>query len=379
MRDTVASIGGKLQRFVASKDKSTYVDKFLRRGRLAVGMRPRVPTYTDRVDAERARFRNELDVNALPGIFHYWSHTHLRSLFTGFGVDHPDDWFARHLFEAAQADAVRPHCFASIGAGNCDTEVRVAQRLLALGLDDFTIECLDLSAEMLQRGRVLADAAGVAHCLRFTVADLNDWQPVRLYCGIMANQSLHHIVNLEQLFTTVQLALAYDGMFVVSDIIGRNGHLRWPEALAAVHAFWRELTPAQRYNQQLQRHEALYENWDCSTEGFEGVRAQDILPLLLARFHFHRYIGFGNVIDPFVDRAFGHNLDPGSAVDRAFIDRVHAFDEAGFANGSLTPTHLFAVLTSRVLPGALHARGLTPQASVRDPDAAPRLDPVPSR
>src|SRR5688500_964645 len=35
----------------------------------------------------------------------------------------------------------------------------------------------------------------------------------------------------------------------------------------------------------LKRHEELYENGDCNTEGFVGVRAQDILPLLLARFN----------------------------------------------------------------------------------------------
>ena len=42
---------------------------------------------------------------------------------------------------------------------------------------------------------------------------------------------------------------------------------------------------------------------------FEGIRAQDILPLLVERFTFDEFIGFGNVIDPFVDRSFGPNFD----------------------------------------------------------------------
>jgi hypothetical protein len=51
--------------------------------------------------------------------------------------------------------------------------------------------------------------------------------------------------------------------------------------------------------------------------------------------------------DPFVDRSFGHNFDVDDEWDRAFIDEVHARDEAGFAQGTLTPTHMFAVLDSK--------------------------------
>jgi hypothetical protein len=36
--------------------------------------------------------------------------------------------------------------------------------------------------------------------------------------------------RLEHLFDAVSTALGEDGRFVIYDIIGRNGHLRWPEA-----------------------------------------------------------------------------------------------------------------------------------------------------
>ncbi len=67
-------------------------------------------------------------------------------------------------------------------------------------------------------------------------------------------------------------------MFVTNDMIGRNGHQRWPEALEIVNQYWHELPEAYRYNKLLSRYEPEYMNWDCSTEGFEGIRAQDILP-----------------------------------------------------------------------------------------------------
>ena len=74
--------------------------------------------------------------------------------------------------------------------------------------------------------------------------------------------------------------------------------MRWPEALAIVHELWKELPDRYKYNHQLKRLEIEYENWDCSRQGgFEGVRAQEILPLLLKKFHFDLFVGFGNVIE----------------------------------------------------------------------------------
>ena len=53
------------------------------------------------------------------------------------------------------------------------------------------------------------------------------------------------------------------------------------------------------------------------------------------------------------------------SADRGFIDRVHAFDEAAFRKGELTPTHMMAVLTPEACEKAVYARGLGPEESVR--------------
>ena len=55
-----------------------------------------------------------------------------------------------------------------------------------------------------------------------------------------------------------------DGRFITSDMIGRNGHQRWPEALAIVQEFWRELPKAYRYNLLCRATRTQYLNWDCS-------------------------------------------------------------------------------------------------------------------
>ena len=180
--------------------------------------------------------------------------------------------------------------------------------------------------------------------LRFIQGDLNEWNPETEYDAAFANQTLHHVVNLEGLFGQVKRSLRPNGLFIISDMIGRNGHQRWPEALDIVREFWRMLPPSYRFNRRFGYYDDLYEDWDCSVEGFEGVRAQDILPLLLDHFHFHLFIPFGNLIDPFIDRSFGQNFDAGAPWDRAFIDRVHYRDDLEIARGNLKPTHMLAVI-----------------------------------
>lgn len=159
--------------------------------------------------------------------------------------------------------------------------------------------------------------------------------------------------------------MADGAWFVTSARIGRNGHQRWPEALAEVHRCWRELPASHRWNHHLRRSEQAFTDWDSARIGDDGVRAQDVLPELLRRFSLPLFLGYGNVIDPFVGTAFGPNFAPGNAWDRGFVETVHERDEELLANGTLTPTHMYAVMAREAEPVRCHARGLAPEQCVR--------------
>lgn len=322
--------------------------------------------YERRVAAELAFFEDMAQVHALPGIFHYWSHTHLLPRFAAHGYLHPVDFFARE-FERQRARLGRPLRAISVGAGNGEIELDIARLLRQRGIDGVQIECLDINPAMLARCREAAAAAGLGELLQPVQGDFNAWNPQGHYDIVMANQSLHHVLQLEALFDAVARAIGSEGVFLVSDIIGRNGHLHWPEALEQIEALWRELPEAKKRNHLLKRVETEFIDWDCSIEGFEGVRAQDILPLLLQRFQFELFVPWGNVIDPFIDRAFGHNYDPENADDRAFIDRVHALDDAGIQQGRWTPVHMIAVMQLAPVEHPRRWQGLEPAACVRAP------------
>ena len=144
--------------------------------------------------------------------------------------------------------------------------------------------------------------------------------------------------------------------------------MRWPEALEMVHEFWLQMPEAYRYNLLLNRAEPLYENWDCSHEGFEGIRAQDVLPLLTRYFKFELFLGFGNVVDIFIDRCFGHHFSADREWDRIFIDRVHARDEQAIASGIITPTHMIAVMSNEEPRTRHYWKGMAPDRFIRVPD-----------
>ena len=323
--------------------------------------------YQERMNSEIGVYKDQENIHELPGIFHYWSNKYLRPMLEEYGVSGPDDFFAKYLLESSIRQGGDTASFVSIGAGNCDTEIRVAGLLKEKGLEKFEIECLEINPHSLERGRQQAEQDGVSDHIVFVEGDFNDWKAKKKYTAVMANQSLHHVVNLEGLFSEVSVALDGGGLFVVSDLIGRNGHQRWPEALEEVHRFWRQLPETHTYNHQLKRYEKLYVNWDCSTEGFEGIRAQDILPLLLSRFQFELFIGFSNIIDIFIDRGFGHNFSVEREWDREFIDKVHAFDEEAICAGRITPTHMMAVLSNEGAEHPEYSRGIRPGSSVRPP------------
>lgn len=325
--------------------------------------------YAARVKSELQDFAQCAKVHDLPDIFHYWSNKHLAPpKFHPHGITDPEQFFFLYASKFHERFPDQHMRMVSIGSGNCDMEARMAKRLVEAGICNFSLECMDINTAMLERGRVHAATLGVGDYIKPLESDFNRWTPEGRYDLVLANQCLHHVLELEHLFAAISKCLNPEGYFVTSDMIGRNGHQRWPEALSLVQEFWQELPQAYRYNQSAKRHEPEYINHDYAKESFEGIRAQDILPLLIKNFQFELFLPFANLIMVFIDRPFGHNFDAKSDWDRDFIDRVHARDEQGMLSGELKPTQMLAVLRTVPVSTTLTDPRLTPEFCVRQPD-----------
>jgi hypothetical protein len=152
-------------------------------------------------------------------------------------------------------------------------------------------------------------------------------------------------------------------------MIGRNGHMRWPETRAIVDYFWRQMPERFKYHHQLRRFESPdFMDWDCAVEGFEGIRAQDILPLLIQRFGFTHFAAWGGVTDTFLDRGFGHNFSHTDPEHLAFVDRLEAVNTAMHDIGFVKPTQMFAVMVLDRNAACVSHRGMTPHKALRIPN-----------
>lgn len=319
-------------------------------------------SYEQRIREQVAQYAETIDMHALPDIFHVWSNEFLAPAIRDvFGHADINETYGEAIEAGAPKGRAR---VLSIGCGDGLVEIDVAKRLTGRGYTDFEIVCADVSPILLGRLSEYSREAGLQKHVRPIEADLNDIAIDGTWSTIMANHSLHHIEGLERLFDYSRDRLRPGGVFATCDMIGRNGHQRWPEAAGFVRAFWPLLKPEQRYHAQLQRYDAEWKDHDCSTEGFEGIRAQDILPLLLDRFHPARFVAAGGFIDPFVDRGYGHGFNAKAEADVALIRAIATMNDTALDAGLITPTWMLAWFTKEA-GGARHFRKRTARRSVR--------------
>lgn len=323
--------------------------------------------YNARVEAQIRQYEFVDNMHELPPSFHHFSVHHIAPRVREvFGVSSLPEMFVAGLIRDCPKDARLR--FLSIGSGDAWLEIEVAQKILAAGFRSFVIECAEISPVMNARASARVASLGLAEHVQLRQVDINTWVPQGWYDGAMAHHSLHHVVELEHVFLNLRRVLRPEANFCVADVIGRNGHMRWPEVLEYVNSIWAFLPPEKKLNHQMKRLEEEFVNWDCSKEGFEGIRAQDILPLMLGFFRFRSFTAWGGLIEVFFDRGFGWNFDPADPRDRAFSDFVARLNDDLIEAGRIRPTQMLAYLGTGELEAAPKLfRRLRPEDAVRWP------------
>jgi len=304
-----------------------------------------IDDYESRIKSQIKQYKEVENIHDLPGIFHYWSNKYLRPRMNDiFKADSIIEFYARPIIELSKKiDTVK---IISIGSGDCSIEIQLCQYLVENNILNYECECAELSPLLIERAKdEISNNPDISEKMLVSEVDLNKWEPNENSTDIiMANHSLHHMVELENIFDRVKTTLKLDGIFITIDMIGRNGHMRWPEVKCWIDKIWPILPDYIKYNHQLNRMEKEFLDWDCSVEGFEGIRAQDILPLLLERFNFKAFLAHGGIIDPFIDRGFGHNLDNESQYDKNLIDYLQFLNDRLIDLDEIKPTMMFAVM-----------------------------------
>jgi ubiquinone/menaquinone biosynthesis C-methylase UbiE len=332
--------------------------------------------YAQRVSNQIAQYASVENMNVMSDVWHYWQKQYFLPRFREvMGAAAPF-----HLYLETFSEAMRRtgnHRLLSVGFGDGLIETRLIKELKGKGFADCKIDAVEISAAQIERGRSNAEKAGVLDAFNFIESDTNTWRPAAQYAGVMVHHALHHIQELEHFFSGVKQALLPQGRFVTFDVVGRNGHMRWPETLSIVQSLWRLLPPEKRKHHILGCIDESFVNRDCSSQGFEGIRAQDILPLLIRNFGFERFFAWGGLTDVFVSRGFGPNFDPRLALDKAFIDHVALLNDILVDAGHIKPTVIAAVMHTDTAAAGTYFRHWSPRFCVRpvldEPSAPPEI------
>ena len=168
---------------------------------------------------------------------------------------------------------------------------------------------MDINEGVLQLGAEKAARDGVS--LKAVVQYANFLKLTELYDVVLAHAALHHFINLEHIFQEIHDHLAPDGVFIAHEHVPRNGMLMWPETNELVNRVFAALPPRYR---RLKTHQGIhiqqeYPEVDCSQDGFECVRSQDIVPLLEKMFRVEAKVLGHSFARRFVDGALGENYD----------------------------------------------------------------------
>ncbi len=318
-------------------------------------------SYQDKLKSEIAIYENQTVVHNLPEIHHTYSAAFITpNLEKLTGVIGSDPWWIKEINSLIERTN-RTVKVLSLGCGNGDAEIKLLKQVKYQ--DKLELIGLDINPTMIERANSLAKENGISYA-RFELQDFNALKIDEKIDVYIANHSLHHMVELEHIFTEMARAASDDMIFLINDMIGRNGHKMWDNTKIVVDELWKYADQKYKLNAYNKRYDAEIMNIDCSTEGFEGIRAEDILPLLDEIFDIDVYLPFGTVVNRFVDRAYGHNFNPENKDDLAFINKMISIDEKYLSEGILSPCQAFIKCVKKGKSISQKSLFQTPQESI---------------
>jgi len=325
--------------------------------------------YQKKLEEQIQQYKTSENMHSqLSDIFAYWQQEYFRPRFRDIcGVNNHLEFYWKPIAERIKLTGCCD--LISFGSGDAQVELGVATGLKSEGIEDFRFHCVELSPIQIERAQEFVDKAGLTDNFVFVEADFNTWKSNgQIFAGAMCHHPLHHVLELEHLIPAIREALHPQGCFVSIDVVGRNGHMRWPEALEIIEHIWRFLPEEKRYHHILKSLDEEYVNRDCSTQGFEGIRAQDILPILRDNFEFETFFAFGNLIDVFTSRGFGANFNSNDELDKAFIDFVQYLNDLLIDLGHIKPTRMCAVMVLDENRSTRTYKNWSPEFCTRKPD-----------
>ncbi|MFI5174101.1 MAG: class I SAM-dependent methyltransferase [Terriglobia bacterium] len=242
----------------------------------------------------------------------------------------------------------------SLGCGTGETERRAVEINLCLQLDGY-----DLSPDAIAQARSDAERAGVDGRLHFSRTDLNALTlPASAYDLILCPMSLHHVRNLERLFSQARSALCPGGLLVLNEYVGPD-RFQWGEkqlryANALLHKlpqrYRRNLAP-RRWRRWIEPYRTRVRRrwqWRLMMEDpSEAIRSSEIVPALEQEFEIVERRDYGGtLLCPVLDRIAGNFTE--NEADRELLLEAFAYEQELIRQGELSSDYTVIVARPRV-------------------------------
>jgi SAM-dependent methyltransferase len=196
----------------------------------------------------------------------------------------------------------------SIGSGPCAAEIEIVKKLKH---KNYHFDCIDLNENLINTAT--KNARDLGYNLNPIVGDINKLDAIGEYDMVIAIASLHHFVELEKLFYSINKLLKIDGEFVTYEPVCRSGMFLYRSQRILLGFIFALLPSRYRINHQdypgEKRIDRFYKEYDRSGWTFECIRSGDLPKLLLKNFKVKHYGRGMTILRRLSDTLYGPNYD----------------------------------------------------------------------
>lgn len=216
----------------------------------------------------------------------------------------------------------------------CAGEARIEAELAASSGAAFDMTLVELSPALLRRAAArFPEAVG----LQLLEGRVEDFEPQDAgFDVVMFVSGLHHVVELESVLARCAMALAPDGeLWLVGEQAGPPGNRLPADARSVAGRLFHALPERLRFNRETGRFDDGLPDFDFSSSCFEGIRSDEILPVLARHFSPIVEDRRNCFLWRFIDVAYAGNYDLSRDEDQAILRALVAEEYAFYAAGGL--------------------------------------------
>lgn len=216
------------------------------------------------------------------------------------------------------------------------------------------IDAYDVSEGAIEKARAYAAEAGFADRVTYAVADLNAIElPEQHYDAIFGISSLHHVQELERLFSLCRRALKLGGLMFIDEYVGPARFQTGPRTVEIINRLIGLLPEHYRRSIFLNdRPRDSYSNtpldWFAQNDPSEAIRSDEILPCLKQHFDIVDEKPYGGALLHMLLSGTAGNFDPHSDADAALIRMLAYFEEELEKSGAIATD--FTTVVARPRP-----------------------------